>query len=166
MVWFTRLTHNKLVKMSEFYWELVYWKENPKDPTKLEVPPSGVEVIKRRWDNGQPIHTAKSGSIPANHISSFTPTGKIFSTQPLLDTASQAFNEPQINDDGSIRCKWVKKHVTSDKWNKHYSHTGYRKLGEESGMVIVAFKQPIHQVNPELVEFCSDEEVHTLINKV
>lgn len=143
----------------EFYWELVQF-----DGTRIEVPPAAVEVIKRRWDAGQPIHTARQGSIPHNQIKHFRPTDKVFTAQPLLEAAAQAFNEPVVESE-AIMCRWVKKRVTQQNWGRYYSHHPYKKLGEEGGMVLVGFRLPIHQINAVNTPYCTDDEVRELTTR-
>lgn len=145
--------------MSEFYWELVQH-----DGTRLEIPPGkDVETIKKRMQDGQPINT-RSMVVPVNQIKFFRMTDRPFSTQPLLDAAAQAFNEPVLNDDGSIAVKWVKLHATQSKWEKFYAPSpGYKQLPSENGMAVVAFKKPIHEIDVSITPYCSDEEVLLLI---
>jgi hypothetical protein len=57
----------------DYYWELLL-----RDDTRIEVPPSAVSVIQKRMDEHQPIHTAKSGSIPFAEIRIFRPTNKAY----------------------------------------------------------------------------------------
>lgn len=144
--------------MTEFYWELIQH-----DGTRLEIPPSGVESIKRRMDNGQPIHTAHSGSIPSNQIKAFRPTEKPFSDQLLIEEVAQAFDEP-IMEGESVQARWVKKHVTQNKWEKFYSPSGYKILRQENGMVVVGFRVPTHLINPSVTPYCNEQEI-TLLNK-
>src|ERR1035438_4291585 len=111
----------------EYYWELLQF-----DGTRVMIPPSAVELVKRRWDSGQPIHM-NTGSIPANQIKSFTQTNEPFGQAKLLEDVAQAFKEPMETLDGSIESRWVKKNVTQAKWDKHYSHIGYKRLGDSNG---------------------------------
>lgn len=137
----------------EFFWLL-----KTRDGKEIMIPPAGVEVVKRRMKDGQPINT-RTSSIPAAQIVSFDITDKPFTTQPLLEAAAHAFNEPEYNEDGSIVSRWVKKQVTHDRWNKYYSHHPYRKLADDGAMMVVAFKLPIHQVDPNVVDYCTTEEI-------
>lgn len=143
----------------EYLWELVQF-----DGTRLEVPPATVPIIKKRISEGQAINT-KSMVIPVNQIKYFRQTDKPYTVQPLLESAAAAFNEPMVSADGSMQVRWVKRAVTRNKWEKHYSsHTAYRKLQEEGNMVLVAFKLPVHQIDVD-VTTCTDEEIKTLDNK-
>jgi hypothetical protein len=90
-------------------------------------------------------------------------TSKAFGHQPLLEAAAQAFDEPLINDDGSMICRWVKKQVTNREYNKHYAAVpAYRKLTEQNGLVTVAFFLPIHEADLDKVDYCEDSEVRKL----
>lgn len=142
-----------------FWWELV-----TRDDTRIEIPPSAVEVVKRRMSSGEPVHT-RTMTIPVNQITKFQITDKPFSDQLLLDSAAQAFNDPVYNDEGDIMVKWVKKTVTQDRWNKFYSPSpGYKHLSDENGMIVTAFRLPIHLIDDK-VSYCDDNEVNKLTSK-
>lgn len=137
--------------MSEFYWELKTY-----DGQSVEIKPGDVEVVRRRLGNGDAINTT-TATIPAKQVVSFAQTDKRYVDQALLDAASQAFREPQLTDDGVVS-KWVKKSVTRDKWNRYYSaNPAYRKIGEGS-MVEIAFRLPVHQIDVNLVSYCTPDE--------
>jgi hypothetical protein len=72
------------------------------------------------------------------------------------------FKEPQYADDGSVLCKWVKKSVTQSSYNKHYAPLGYKKLGNDGGMVQVAFIVPVHLVDVNSTPYCTREEINKL----
>jgi len=144
----------------EFFWELVQ-----RDGTVLEIPPEAVATVKKRWEAGQPIHTKYSGSIPSNQIVAFRPTDKQANQQPLLEEVARAFNEAVLEErdgDTVIITKWVKKRVPQAKFNKYYSHSGYKKLSEEGGIVTIAWRQPVHQVDPTVVKYCDEQEIQQL----
>lgn len=140
----------------DYYWEIV-----KRDGGTVKVPPSAVGVIRKRWDEGQPIHLAKE-TVPAHQITDFRQTSEPYG-QPLLEAAAAAFNEPMENPDGSMVVRWVKKAVTQAEWNTYYSRTpAYRKLGADGGMVMVAFRLPVHEIDTGKVGYCSDTEVASL----
>ena len=141
----------------EFYWEIEQY-----DGTKVSIPPSAVATVKKRMDAKDPIHTS-TGSIPANQIKTFRITERRYSNVPLLDSAAQAFNEPVYNESGAVMCRWVKKTVPQQMYQKHYSAIpAYRRLGEMNGMVVVAFRLAIQDINPNMLDYCSDSEIHQL----
>lgn len=154
----------------EYYYELKYGSYN--DLKSVLIAPSSVKVVQKRWDNGDPIHIPGRGSIPANAIRSFEVTGKVYGgSQKLLEEAAQAFGEPIYvevdNGKGSaetqIEVKWVKKAVTTDQWQRYYSPSpGYKLLNEESGMALIAFRQPTHQIDKAKVQECTQDEVARL----
>lgn len=148
----------------QFIWELIQ-----RDGTVLEIPPEAVATVKRRWEAGLPIHTRYSGSIPPNQIAAFRPTDKIPSSQRLIEGAAQAFGEPveatYENGEKYIVARWCKKRVTQQKWEKYYAPSGYKRLAEENGMVTVAFRVPVHQINSDLVQECTEDEIKTLTKK-
>lgn len=148
--------------MDNYYWILKYG--DYKDLKTVMIPPSAVETVKHRWDNGEPIHTT-NGSIPANQIREFERSDRRYTEQPLLESAAQAFHEAIVNPDESVQTKWVKKNVTNNKWDKYYSaNPAYRRLGEFNGMVSIAFQVPTHLIDPTAVDYCSDSDITTLTN--
>jgi hypothetical protein len=113
---------------------------------------------------GQPINL-KTMSIPANQIKSFRISERPFTDTLLIEEAAGVFGEPLHNPDGSMVCRWVKKGVTQDRWNKYYSpNVAYKKLGEENSMVIIAFRLPVHEINQLNTPYCTEQEVNR-INK-
>lgn len=141
--------------MKDVYWELV-----TKDgETRIEIPPASVDIVKKRWNAGEPIHTKNYGSIAANTIKYFRPTTKVYGQLPLLEAASQAFGEPIYNDDGSIISRWVTSEVTNMEYAKLYSHVpAYRKLRSDGGLVTVAFLKPVHAIDVNKTPYCTEEE--------
>ena len=141
----------------EYYWELKTY-----DGQTIEIKPGSVDVVRRRLANGEPINTA-SVTIPAKQVQSFNKTDKRYTDQALIDSAAQAFREPQIKETGHIEAVWVKKLVTHDKYNRYYSASpGYKKLGEVSGMVEVAFQLPVHLVDTSKVSYCTAQDEQLL----
>lgn len=139
-----------------FYWELI-----TKDDSVYEIPPQAVDVVKKRMNNHDPINLS-SATIPFSEIKAFRASEKPFTTTPLLEAASQAFNEPMLNDDGSIVGKWVKKTVPNRLYTKHHAHVpSYKFLNNDGGMTEIAFFLPVHEINHTLTE-CTESEVRQL----
>jgi hypothetical protein len=138
----------------EFYWILT-----ERDGTVTYIRPGrDVDTVKRRWNNGEPIHTS-TRSIPAQQIRSFAKSDRLYTEQRLLEDAASAFNEPLESETGIV-CRWVYKPVTQQKYRQHYEAIpSYRPLRYEDGMVMVAFKCPIHQIDKQKVSLCSEEEI-------
>lgn len=142
--------------MSEFYWKIVEF-----DGTETLIPPVAVEVVKRRWDNKEPIHTTNS-SIPANQIKKFEPTDKIYGQQRMVEAQAQAFREPMLVN-GNIQAKWVKRSVPQQLYRRRYEGIpGYRSIGSFNGLITIAWKQPIHTINHETMEELTNEELKQL----
>lgn len=140
----------------DYYWEIV-----KRGGETIEVVPSAVEVIRKRWDDGEPIHF-KDMTIPAHQIVDFRKTSKPYG-QPLIEAAAQAFSEPMITPDGGIRSRWVKKEVTHREYEKEFAGIpSYRKLGNDGGLVQVAFRLPIHEIDTARLDYCSDTEIEHL----
>ena len=139
-----------------------YWEILERDGTITKIPPDSVTVVQRRWTEGLPIHT-ETRSIPANQIQSFHVTADIYGGVPMLEAASQAFSEPMITDDGSVKWRWVKQVVTSNKWGKYYSLSpGYKLLRSDGGIVEMAFKKAIHDIDVNKTPYLTDEEVKAI----
>lgn len=141
----------------EFYWDLTL-----RDGTVIRIPPDKAPMIQSKIARKDPI-TMRTRSIPFSDIQRFEISDKPYGQQHLIEDAARAFNEPVLNEDGSIVCKWVRKIVTQNKWEKYYSaHPGYKKLGDENGMAIVAFRLPVHEIDVNLTSYCTEEEVGRL----
>lgn len=142
--------------MTEYFWELVQ-----RDGTITLIPPAGVELVKKRMANKDPINT-RTETIPYAQIDHFRVTDKPFSSQTLLEAAARAFNDPQITE-GGIKARWVKKTVTAANYAKHYSNIpAYRKLADEGPMVVIAFRLPVHSIDPESMSYCTEDEIDKL----
>src|SRR5690242_4882930 len=128
--------------MDNHTWELLL-----KDGRVIDIPPTAVETVKRRWEEHKPINL-KSESIPWNDIAKFAKTGKTWGQQLLADGAAQAFKEPVLHEDGSIEFRWVRKDVSGHQWATHFSKIpSYRMLKNEDGLITMAFKLPVHLID-------------------
>lgn len=133
---------------------------------EIRVKPENVEMVKSSWESGRIIHTP-TRSIPASQIKDFVETDipyidetKQIEAGKLMEDAAKAFNEPMMNSDGSVIVKWVKKSVPSRMWQKYYAAiSGYRLLSDDGSYTIVAFRQPVHQINDELQE-CTEDDIN------
>jgi hypothetical protein len=145
--------------MDEYYWELIL-----KDGEVIEVSPRSVPVIQQRMSNRDVVRF-RTRSIPFSEIKDFRQTTKPFGVNLLVE-AAQAFHEPQLNEDGSIVARWVKKKVTVREYQKHYNAIpAYRNLGSEGNMVVVAFRKPVHEINIHLTPYCTSDEVQLLTKR-
>lgn len=143
----------------EMYWELRQW-----DGTVTMIPPQYRDLVLRKWKAGEPIDMGNNGTISAKSISSFHPSNRPYGAQQLLEAASQIFNEPVINPDGSIQSVWVKRPVSQSWWEKHYSRIpSYKRLHDEDGQVIIAFRMATHEVDVSgTLRRCDEDEVKKL----
>jgi hypothetical protein len=141
----------------EYYWDLTL-----RDGTVISVKPSSVSTINTRIANGLDIATP-TRTIIRGEVQSFKMTDRPFNTQPLLESAAQAFNEAVFSDDGGVVFRWVKRGVPHDQWARNYSHIpAYRMVNNDGSMVEMAYKLPAHQVDPRCVSYCSDAEINKL----
>lgn len=138
-----------------------YWLLQTRDGEHHYIPPTAVENIKGKLAQNQPIQL-RTAVVPANQVTKFALSDRMYGRQLLTDEVAAVFHEPQYNKDGSVVCRWVKRRVTSNKWDKHYSHHRYYRLGEENNMVLMAMFLPIHQINLEEVQYCTESEVRKL----
>lgn len=142
--------------MVKYYWEIVEF-----DGTVTQIPPEAHDVIQRRWDNNQAIHTTNH-SIPANQIKKFRITDKPYGEQPLLEAAAQAFRQPVYHEDAVV-ARWVKRSVPQQMYNRRYAGIpAYRSLGENNGMIMMAFRVPVHLIDVAQQTECTEDEVHKL----
>ena len=140
-----------------------YWELKTKDGASIQIPPSAVDIVKRRWDAGQPIHTTALTVSPRD-IVSFEKSTKIWSEVPLVEAAAQAFHEPIVSENGIV-ARWVKKDVTQGEFNQFYSkNPAYRKLKNDAGLVVVAFKLPVHLCDESKVQYCTNDDIMSLTN--
>jgi hypothetical protein len=140
-----------------------YWALKTRDGITINIPPKAVEVVKRRWDSGQPIHTSTQ-TIPANQIVSFEKTARTKTDIPLIEAAAAAFNQPIITEAG-VASRWVKKDVSQGEFSQFYSkNPSYRKLSGDGGLVVVAFKLPVHLFDSSKLQYCSDIDIKQLTN--
>lgn len=141
----------------EFYWEIVL-----KDGTIYLIPPNAVDKVKTWMADKAPI-LLKSAAIPYSEIKIFRPTSKMYSNQPLLEEAAGAFKSPMYTADGSIQAAWVKKSVSQREYASYYSKMfSYHKLSDDGQYVVIAFSLPVHDIDLNRVERCSDEEAEML----
>lgn len=139
-----------------------YWELEQHDGTIVHIPPQAVEIVKRRIDENKPINTTQA-VIPINQIRSFRKSSKPYNSERLLEEASRVFNEPVISVNGEALYRWVKMRTTRRKWDSYYSKIGsYKLLGDDEGLVIIAFRLPIHVIDTNTVEYCDEDEVSRL----
>lgn len=137
----------------------VYWELALRDGSKREIPPEAVAQVKKWIEEKQVIKLEKSGYVQPWEVRYFSPTSKVYQQANLLEDISQAFKEPIVQEDESIACRWVKKPVTRPMWERHYSNIpGYKKIGEQDAMVMVAFLTPIHLIDIANVDYLTTEE--------
>lgn len=133
----------------EFYWHIeLYSGEIIK--VKPDVAPSVQNMIKKQAGS----ITTPTRSIIIKDIKDFRLSDEIYTTQKLLaDESAAAFNEPVYTKENGIKACWVKKSVPRRKWDNHYRFIpAYNMLSESEAFIVVAFKLPVHQVDPHRVQ--------------
>lgn len=105
----------------------------------------------------------RAATIMPGDVQSFRVTNKAINAVPLLESAAQAFNSAEYNEDGSIVSRWVKKNVTHREYSSYYAKLpGYHRVSDDASQVWLAMLLPIHLIDPQNVWYCSDEEVERL----
>lgn len=147
-----------------------YWEMELTTGEVIYVQPDAVRDVNHKMASKMPIPTP-TRTIPFSLIRDFRVSDRIYSTQKALEEgAAEAFNEPILYtvDSGYgyteevIAAKWVKKQVTTRKWDTAYSSSNaYRKLAEDSAYVTIAFRLPTHLITGN-VTICTDSEVRQL----
>ena len=154
------MMQEELIK--EYYWELIKW-----DGERIPVKPQNASVVQNKLDAGEGFIKTAIRSIAVKDIKDFVKTDRVYSDQKLIENGSRMFNEPIINTDGSIQCKWVKKAVSARIWQKNYGGGNYRRIEDHENVVVVAFRLPTHLIDFQQVTEMTPSEVsqHNLINK-
>lgn len=138
---------------TDYYWNLIL-----KDGRVLPIPPRGVPVVQRKINAKEPIHT-KSEMIPFSEVKGFEQTSRRHTDVKLLEDTARAFNEPVVTDQGEVKARWVKKHVSQAEYDKYYAKSiMYRKIADTEGMVAVAMLLPVHKIDFQVHEYCTPEE--------
>lgn len=142
-----------------------YWVLTMKDGETFKVRPDYVAEVKRQMREERHVIT-KDWTRSVSDIKSFDSTSepvrelKALSSGNLLEEAARAFKEPLYNEDGSIVVKWVSKPVTKREYNTHYSKLpGYRFVKESGGMIIVAFRMAVHEIDESRLTPLTDYEI-------
>lgn len=138
-----------------------YWRLELRDGRVIDIPPRYVDLVKRKMDSRQPIHT-NDGSIPFAQVVSFNRSSKEFTDRTLMAGVAQAFNEPLVTDEGEVKAMWAKKRMSRNEYEKQAKGSTYRKIGEEDSFVIVAFVIPVHRFDKSYMEECTDAEIRLL----
>jgi hypothetical protein len=151
----------------EYYWEIIL-----RDGTTYEIKPQVVDLVRKRMAEKMPINLRSATIIPSD-IVKFRQTDKPANQPPLLEEAAQAFREPiyteTIVDYGGepykytgVQARWVKKRVTQAQWQNYHSKTMDKRLDDEDGMVVIAYVLPVHSIDLNEVQYCTEDEVAKL----
>jgi hypothetical protein len=148
-----------------------YWLLTLKDGEQIKVKPDAVEAIKQRYAKKEPLVTGQR-VIPFSEMKDFGITSEIYnpralnSPNKLEEDAARAFNEPMLNPDGSVICRWVKKDVPRNKWDNYYSKmTSYELVSQDDSWITMASFTPVHSINEQEWNDCTEDEVIRLEQK-
>ena len=144
------------------YWILKLW-----DGEEIKVKPDNVKLIQDKISTGEGAITTPNRSILVKNIRDFVESDDLYTDQKLIEDSARAFKEALINPDESVVIRWVKKDVTKRQWDKYYSqHIAYKKLNDSDSHVTIAWKQPVHLINPELMSELSQEDELNMSKRV
>lgn len=147
--------------MNSFYWNLVMW-----DGETVKVQPKNAKLIQDKIATGEGAITTPTRSIPIKNIKDFVETSERYIDQKLIEAGAKAFNYPIIEND-SVMIQWVKKSMPRREYNKHYAYIpAYRKISEQDNYVIIAWKQPVHQINSQTMSELSEDDERNLATRV
>lgn len=139
------------------WWEIEKW-----DGEIIPVKPQNANTVKAHLAKGEGFINTATRSLAVKDIKDFRETSRPYSDQKLLESGVQAFGLPQLNEDGSIKAKWVKKTVNRREYSKVYSGPGYRVLSEADNYIWIAFRLPIHAIDYDKVYDCNMMEISRL----
>jgi hypothetical protein len=139
-----------------------YWNLELDDGRVIPIPPKGVDKV-RRWFNAKEPIALRDESIPFAQVTGFSKSSRRFTDVKLIEDTARAFNEPVVTEEGAVKARWVKKHVTRKEYDKYYAKSiMYKYLTDTEGMVAVAILLPVHMIDPQVHENCTPEEAKKL----
>lgn len=141
----------------ELYWHIIKW-----DGEIIKVKPSAAPVVQKLLEKGDGFIKTATRSIAVKDIKDFVQSGERYTDQKLIEGAASAFSEPVFTEDGAIKCKWVKKTIPRREWEKTYAANGYKLLENLDSYTVVAMAIPIHLINYQRVEDCTELEIMQL----
>lgn len=138
------------------YWHIELYS---KEIIKVKPDKDNIEYIQKMIRDQKGAITTPTRSIVVKDIKDFRLSDEVYSEHKRLESNGQAPTTPQLNKDGSIKSRYVKKGVPRRRWDNYYRfNASYRFLREEGNFVIIVFKLPIHQINHDRVQELSLEE--------
>lgn len=142
------------------YWHLELW-----DKEIIKIAPKGDNVINIQNELKKPQGTIVMPDrvINIKNIKEFRLSDEHYTDQKLLEETSLVFNDPQLNKDGSVKSRYVKKGVPRRKWDTFYRYnSAYKMLGEDGNYVMIAFIVPVHQIDHSKVQELTPNDLMSL----
>lgn len=140
----------------ETYWHLETWD---KEIIKVKPDPKTVKYIQELMNKGEGSIMTPTRSIAVKSIKDFRLSDEPYTDQKLLEEASQAFNEPVLNQSGNVESRFVKKSVPRRRWDNHYRFiSAYRLLSQNEASIMIAFRLPVHQIDHARVQELSQSD--------
>lgn len=137
-----------------------------KDGSHVFIPEDKIQDINKKLESRQPIKAADRTILFQDIESGPKRYIEPEADPDLAQAAAIAFNEPMLDDDGNVKCVWVKQSVSTDRWNKYYSNfSNYYKLGKKYEKVVIAYRLPVHMWTTD-VEKCIPTEITDLENRL
>lgn len=143
----------------------LYWHIELYSGEIIKVKPNAAKIkyIQDLIAKQEGAITTPTRSIIVKDIKDFRLSDEHYSNQKLLESSSQAFNEPIITKDDTVQARWIKKSVPRRKWDTHYRFIpAYRLLNEGDSFVSMAFMLPTHQIDHQKHQELSQDEERQL----
>ncbi len=141
----------------DFYWVIETWEG---EKTKVRPDAQNIAMIQKKMNSGEGVIITPTQTISVKSIKSFSISDEPFTDQKLVEGAAVAFNEPQLTEDGSVLCAWVKKAIPKRRFESYHRYSpAYKVVEEGENFVIVGWRQPIHQIDRAQTQEMSQAEI-------
>lgn len=143
-----------------YYWHIELW-----DGTIIKVRPieSTIKAIQAQMSKGDGSIVTETQTIVVKNIKDFRLSDEFYQDQKLLEDSRQAFgikSQQKLTPDGDMIATWVKKGVPHRKYESFYRHNyAYRFIGEDSVLVYIGFRVPVHLIDYDKVQDMTDDEL-------
>jgi len=149
---------------TDYYWFIELYSG---EIIKVKPEPININRIQKMLSSQQGAITTPTRSIIVKDIKDFRISEERYTDQKLLEETAQAFDEPVLNPDGSVICRWVKKSVPRRRWDTYYRfQSSCKLLYDGESFVVIAFFIPVHQINHQFVQELTPDEERQLSVKV
>lgn len=146
----------------QYYWHIELYSGEI-----IRVKPDMVKFVQNKINQGDGSIPTPTRSIIVKDIRDFRMSDELYTDQKFIEGAATAFNEPQLNEEGAVLCRWVKKSVPRRQWDNYYKNIpSYKLLASDDSYVTIGFKLPLHQLDYQKVVACEPLEVAALERRI